>query len=81
MADSYVRAMLIRKSRKLGQPHLHPHAFRHSFAVDLVREGVPIPLIQRQLGHANLSETAIYLQGLGADEVAQAVAEREWSLT
>ncbi len=30
---------------------------------DLAREGVPLNVIQRQLGHANLGTTSIYLQG------------------
>ena len=36
---------------------LAPHQLRHAHAVELVHEGVPLPLIQRQLGHAYLSTT------------------------
>ncbi len=28
-----------------------PHQLRHAHAVDMAREGVPLPVIQRQLGH------------------------------
>ena len=31
-----------------------PHQLRHAHAVELAREGVPLNVIQRQLGHANL---------------------------
>jgi integrase/recombinase XerD len=40
-----------------------PHQLRHAHALELVREGVPLNIIPRQLGHANLGTTSIYLQG------------------
>jgi integrase len=30
----------------------------------MAREGVPLNVIQRQLGHANLGITSVYLQGM-----------------
>lgn len=80
VSASYVRSMLIRKSRKLGLPQLHPHALRHAFACGLAREGVIMPDVQKQLGHKHLNTTATYLAGLGEDEAAEAVAQRAWSL-
>ncbi len=59
--------MLIRKSRKRELPQLHPHALRHAFATSLVREGFGVPMIQRLLGHSELSTTALYLDSLGWD--------------
>jgi site-specific recombinase XerC len=35
-----------------------PHQLRHAHAVELAREGVPVNVIQRQLGHANLGPPA-----------------------
>jgi hypothetical protein len=35
-----------------------PHQLRHAHAVELAREGVPLNIIQRQLGHANLGTTS-----------------------
>jgi integrase len=35
-----------------------PHQLRHAQAVEMAREGVPLPVIQRQLGHAHLGVTA-----------------------
>jgi len=43
-----------------------PHQLRHAHA--LAREGVPLNIIQRQLGHANLGTTSIYLQGIDPEE-------------
>ena len=36
-----------------------PHQLRHAHAVEMAREGVPLVVIQRQLGHANLGVTSI----------------------
>jgi site-specific recombinase XerD len=41
-----------------------PHQLRHAHALELAREGVPLNIIQRQLGHANLGTTSIYLQAI-----------------
>jgi site-specific recombinase XerD len=34
-----------------------PHQLRHAHAVELLREGIPLPQIPRQLGHSHLSTT------------------------
>ena len=36
-----------------------PHQLRHAHALELAREGVPLNIIQRQLGHTNLGTTSI----------------------
>lgn len=46
-----------------------PHQLRHAHAVEMAREGVPLVVIQRQLGHANLGITSIYLQGIDNAEI------------
>jgi site-specific recombinase XerD len=53
-----------------------PHQLRHAHAVELAREGVPLNIIQRQLGHANLGTTSIYLQGIDTEEIIAAVHTR-----
>jgi len=40
-----------------------PHQLRQPHAVELAHQGVPLVVIQRQLGHANLGVTSIHLQG------------------
>lgn len=52
------------------------HGFRHAHAVEVAREGVPIHLIQRQLGHASLAVTAVYLASVGNGEVLDAIGAR-----
>jgi hypothetical protein len=41
-----------------------PHQLRHAHAIEMAHEGIPLPIIQRQLGHAHLGITSIYLQGI-----------------
>lgn len=40
--------------------NLHPHMFRHSRAMHLYRNGMPLPLLAEWLGHAQLETTMIY---------------------
>jgi site-specific recombinase XerD len=54
-----------------------PHQLRHAQAVGLAREGVPLIVIQRQLGHINLGITSIYLQGIDNAEIIDTVNARK----
>jgi integrase len=42
----------------------------------MAREGVPLNVIQRQLGHANLGITSVYLQGIDNSEIVETVGAR-----
>jgi site-specific recombinase XerD len=53
-----------------------PHQLRHAHAIELAREGVPINIIQRQLGHSDLGVTSVYLQGIDAAEIIETVHRR-----
>ncbi len=53
-----------------------PHQLRHAHAVAMAHEGVPLVVIQRQLGHANLGITSIYLQGIDSSEIIDTVHGR-----
>lgn len=53
-----------------------PKGLRHGFGVHALRSGVPLTLLQRWLGHASLSTTAIYADVLGAEE--REIASRMW---
>ena len=53
-----------------------PHRFRHAHAVEMAREGIPITVIQRQLGHADLGVTSVYLRGIDNTEIVDTVHER-----
>src|SRR4051794_19980989 len=53
-----------------------PHQLRQAHAVELAREGIALNIIQRQLGHANLGTTSIYLQGIDTEEIIATVHRR-----
>ena len=42
----------------------------------MAREGVPLIVIQRQLGHNNLDVTSVYLQGIDSGEIIETVHAR-----
>jgi site-specific recombinase XerD len=73
-----VRVELRRLAVRAGvRRRLAPHQLRHLHAVEMAREGVPLNVIQRQLGHANLGITSVYLQGIGSAEIVDVVHARK----
>lgn len=53
------------KARKEGRPtreikHIHPHAFRHTFATRCFEKGIDPLVVQGIMGHANYSMTISY---------------------
>ena len=72
-----VRGELRRLAAQAGvRRRFAPHQLRHAHAVELAREGMPLNVIQRQLGHANLGTTSIYLQGIDTEEIIATVHAR-----
>ena len=73
-----IRVQLRRLAAAAGvRRRFAPHQLRHAHAVELARvAGIPLNVIQRQLGHANLGVTSIYLQGIDNAEVIEAVNSR-----
>ena len=61
MGHRYVQRMVARYARKAGiEKAITPHTLRYSFATDLYRETSKIRLVQKVLGHSDLSTTMIY---------------------
>ncbi|NGT54870.1 tyrosine-type recombinase/integrase [Clostridium perfringens] len=59
--DKGIRKMIETYSIKAGiNKHITPHTLRHTYATDLLRETKNIRLVQKALGHADLSTTMIY---------------------
>jgi site-specific recombinase XerD len=76
-SSAAVRSGLRRLAAQAGvRRRFAPHQLRHAHAIELAREGVPLNIIQRQLGHANLGTTSIYLQGIDTEEIIATVRAR-----
>jgi site-specific recombinase XerD len=76
-ATAAARAQLRRTAAAAGvRRRFAPHQLRHAHAVEMAREGVPLIVIQRQLGHSNLGITSVYLQGIDNAEIIDTVHAR-----
>jgi len=63
------------KEARLPQELSHPHVLRHTRAIELLRAGVPVSIVQEILGHASLSTTALYLR-FSAQEIKTILRDR-----
>ena len=70
----YVAAVL--EEAGVRGPQASPKGLRHGFGVQAVSSGVPLNMVQKWLGHAQLSTTAIYADAVGAEE--QGIMMRMW---
>jgi len=59
----------------LPQELRHPHVLRHTRAIEMLRAGVPVTVVQEILGHASLTTTAIYLR-FSAQEIKTILRDR-----
>ena len=58
---------------KAGLRGFSLHSLRHTHASQLLSEGVPMPTVSKQLGHANPTITLkLYSHALESDELAAA---------
>jgi integrase len=58
----------VMQAARLDGPHASPKGLRHGFGVAAVSAGIPLNLVQKWLGHAQLTTTAIYANAVGAEE-------------
>ncbi len=57
-------------------PQATPKGLRHGFGVGAIHAGIPLNLLQRWLGHAQLTTTAICANAVGPEE--RNIAARMW---
>jgi site-specific recombinase XerD len=75
--SSAARKQLRRTAEAAGvRRRFAPHQLRHAHAIEMAHEGIPLVVIQRQLGHAHLGITSIYLQGIDNAEIIDTVHAR-----
>lgn len=67
---------IMREARVVG-PHATPRGLRHAFGVSAIQSNVPLNLLQRWLGHADVKTTAIYANAMGPEE--REFASRTWN--
>jgi integrase/recombinase XerD len=73
LKDRYLRCMVKRLALQAGiDKDVHPHMLRHTFATDLFRQTKNLRLIQKALGHAQLTSTQIYTH-IVDDELEEAL--------
>ena len=71
------RAELRRTAAAAGvRRRFAPDQLPHGRAVEMAREGAPLIVVQRQLGHSNLGITSLYLQGIDSGEIIETVHAR-----
>lgn len=75
----YVRNLLKRLGKKAGiEKRMNPHNLRHTFAHDLLNEGIGLQHIQISLGHSAIATTSKYLQRFNPRETIEKIKERVW---
>lgn len=70
------RVSVVMTASGVTGPQAISRGLRHGFAIHALQNGVPLNLVQKWLGHAHISTTAIYANATGPEE--RAFAERLW---
>ena len=58
-----------RRAKNAALKDAHPHRFRHTFCTSLIRQKVPLPIVQKLMGHASIDTTLIYIN-LSMEDIA-----------
>jgi site-specific recombinase XerD len=79
LSGAYVRNLLKRLGLAAGlERRVHPHALRHTMAWDWAKAGVPMHVVQAQLGHESLATTGRYLAHIAPLNLADAARGLTW---
>ena len=83
VSGRYVQQMVKRYAAKAEiEKRVHPHMLRHTFATDLLRESRNIRLVQKALGHVDLSTTMLYthVHDIEVEEAMKGLRGEEFAL-
>lgn len=56
--------------------HRMPKGLRHGFGINAIMKNVPLNMLQKWMGHADIATTAIYANAIGKEE--KAIADKMW---
>ena len=74
---AWKHVIAVMKAAGVKGPQATPKGLRHGFGVAAIQAGIPLNLLQRWLGHAQLTTTAIYANAVGPEE--RNIAARMWT--
>ena len=74
---AWKKVLEVMKAAGVKGPQATPKGLRHGFGVAAIQAGIPLNLLQRWLGHAQLTTTAIYANAVGPEE--RNIAARMWT--
>ncbi len=77
LKTAYTRVIEVMARAGITGPQASPKGLRHGFGVACIEKGIPLNLVQRWLGHAQLATTAIYADAVGEEE--RGIAARLWA--
>lgn len=73
----YRRIREVMEEAGITGTHATPKGLRHGFGVCAIQSSIPLNLVQRWLGHADIKTTAIYTSAIGPEE--REIASRMWN--
>jgi integrase/recombinase XerD len=61
LSERTIQKFVVKYAKLAGiKKHVTPHSLRHSYATQLIRNHVPLEIIQRSMGHSQMTTTLIY---------------------
>tara|TARA_R110002126_G_scaffold185894_4_gene334556 strand:- start:879 stop:1463 length:585 start_codon:yes stop_codon:yes gene_type:complete len=72
-----VKGVMTKAGLDITQPHATPKGLRHGFGISALTKDVPLPIVQKMMGHADIKTTAIYMNAVGVEQ--RDFASRMWT--